>query len=142
MMMITVTRVLYFQSYYLNLTCPTCGTCESSPFWGALPLLIYVEGEGYMWIPIKIRTSLPSNTSWIQVQVLTPCKINVPHAFPRKLAHHNMNRPSGPRALSSICPAVGVITKSPNTHRVSVSRHTSGRVIPRGISPTGPQNGE
>ena len=27
------------------------------PFWGALPLLIYVEGAGYMWSPIRIRTS-------------------------------------------------------------------------------------
>ena len=26
--------------------------------WGALPLLIYVEGAGYMWSPIRIRTSL------------------------------------------------------------------------------------
>ena len=58
MMMITVTRVLYLESYCLNLTCPTCGTCESCPSWGALPLLIYVEGAGYMWSPIRIRTSL------------------------------------------------------------------------------------
>ena len=29
-----------------------------SPLWGALPLLIYVEGAGYMWSPIRIRTSL------------------------------------------------------------------------------------
>ena len=28
------------------------------PLWGALPLLIYVEGAGYMWSPIRIRTSL------------------------------------------------------------------------------------
>ena len=26
--------------------------------WGALPLLIYVEGAGYMTSPIRIRTSL------------------------------------------------------------------------------------
>ena len=32
--------------------------CCLSPFWGALPLLIYVEGAGYMWSPIRIRTSL------------------------------------------------------------------------------------
>ena len=41
----------------------------SSPSWGALPLLIYVEGAGYMWSPIRIRTSLPSNTNRIQVRV-------------------------------------------------------------------------
>ena len=58
MIMITVTRVLYLESYCLNLTCPTCGTCESCPSWGALPLLIYVEGASYMWSPIRIRTSL------------------------------------------------------------------------------------
>ena len=75
MMMITVTRVLYLESYCLNLTCPTCGTCESCPSWGALPLLIYVEGVGYMWSPIRIRISLPSNTNRIQVLVLNPCKI-------------------------------------------------------------------
>ena len=28
------------------------------PLWGALPLLIYVEGAGYVWSPIRIRTSL------------------------------------------------------------------------------------
>ena len=28
------------------------------PSWGALPLLIYVEVAGYMWSPIRIRTSL------------------------------------------------------------------------------------
>ena len=28
------------------------------PLWGAQPLLIYVEGAGYMWSPIRIRTSL------------------------------------------------------------------------------------
>ena len=39
------------------------------PLWGALPLLIYVEGAGYMWSPIRIRTSLPSNTNRIQVRV-------------------------------------------------------------------------
>ena len=26
--------------------------------WGAMPLLIYVEGAGYMWSPIRIRTGL------------------------------------------------------------------------------------
>ena len=102
MMIITVTRVLYLERYCLNLTCPTCGTCQSCPFWEALPLLIYVEGAGYMWSPIRIRTSLPSNTNRIQVQVLAPCKINVPHAFPLKPAHRNINRPAGPWALSSI----------------------------------------
>ena len=30
----------------------------ASPLLGALPLLIYVEGAGYMWSPIRIRTSL------------------------------------------------------------------------------------
>ena len=58
MMMITVTRVLYLESYCLNLTCPTCGTCESCPSWGALPLLIYVEGAGYMTSPSRIRITL------------------------------------------------------------------------------------
>ena len=29
-----------------------CGTC---PPWGALPLLIYVEGAAYMTSPIRIR---------------------------------------------------------------------------------------
>ena len=57
------------------------------PFWGALSLLIYVEGTVYMWSPIRIRTSLPSNTNRIQVQVLTPCKINILYAFPLKPAH-------------------------------------------------------
>ena len=28
------------------------------PSWGALPLLIYVEGAVYMWCPIRIRTIL------------------------------------------------------------------------------------
>ena len=28
------------------------------PLWGALPLLIYVEGAVYIWSPIRIRTSL------------------------------------------------------------------------------------
>ena len=32
--------------------------CSLSLFGGALPLLIYVEGAGYMWSPIRIRTSL------------------------------------------------------------------------------------
>ena len=32
--------------------------CCPVPLWGALPLLIYVEGAGYMWSPIRIRTSL------------------------------------------------------------------------------------
>ena len=58
MMMITVTRVLYLESYCLNLTCPTCGTCVSCSSWGSLPLLIYVEGVVYMWSPTRIRTSL------------------------------------------------------------------------------------
>ena len=57
-MMITVTRVLYLESYCLNLTCPTCGTCQSCPSWGALPLLIYVEGAVYMTSPIRIRITL------------------------------------------------------------------------------------
>ena len=43
--------------------------CNLSPLWRALPLLIYVEGAGYMWSPIRIRTSLPSNTNRIQVRV-------------------------------------------------------------------------
>ena len=60
------------------------------PLWGALPLLIYVEGAGYMWSPIRIRTSLPSNTNWIQVRVLIPCKGDTPHAFPLKPAYHNV----------------------------------------------------
>lgn len=58
MMMITVTRVLSLESYCLNLTCPTCGTCESCPSWGALPLLIYVEGAVYMTSPIRTRITL------------------------------------------------------------------------------------
>ena len=32
--------------------------CSFPSYWGALPLLIYVEGAGYMWSPIRIRTSL------------------------------------------------------------------------------------
>ena len=28
------------------------------PLWGALPLLIYVEGEGYMTSPSRIRITL------------------------------------------------------------------------------------
>ena len=28
------------------------------PFWGALPLLIYVEGAGYMTSPSRIRITL------------------------------------------------------------------------------------
>ena len=58
MMMTTVTRVLYLESYCLNLTCPTRGTCESLPSWGALPLLIYVEGAVYMTSPSWIRITL------------------------------------------------------------------------------------
>ena len=58
MMMITVTRVFFLESYCLNLTCPTCGTCESCPPWGALPLLIYVEGAVYMTSPIRPRIIL------------------------------------------------------------------------------------
>ena len=30
----------------------------SSPSWGALPLLIYVEGAGYMTSPSRIRINL------------------------------------------------------------------------------------
>ena len=30
----------------------------ASPFWGALPLLIYVEGAGYMTSPSRIRITL------------------------------------------------------------------------------------
>ena len=41
-----------------------------------------------MWSPIRTRTSLPSNTNRIQVLVLTPYKVNIPHAFPLKPAHH------------------------------------------------------
>ena len=33
-------------------------SCSPPPLWGALPLLIYVEGAVYMWSPIRIRTSL------------------------------------------------------------------------------------
>ena len=32
--------------------------CSLSPLWGALPLLIYVEGAVYMWSPIRIMTIL------------------------------------------------------------------------------------
>ena len=45
----------------------------SPPLWGALPLLIYVEGASYMWSPIRIRTSLSliqtGYKSWSQLLV-------------------------------------------------------------------------
>ena len=32
--------------------------CSLPPLWGALPLLIYVEGAGYMTSPSRIRITL------------------------------------------------------------------------------------
>ena len=88
MMMITVTRVLYLKSYCLNLTCPTCGTCQSCPLLGSLapPYICWRGGlhvESY-----QDQDQSISNTNRIQVQVLTLCKINIPHAFLLKPAHH------------------------------------------------------
>ena len=54
MMMNMITRVIYLESYRLvclTLIYLTCGIC---PPWGALPLLIYVEGAAYMTSPIRI----------------------------------------------------------------------------------------
>ena len=46
MMMITVARVLYLESYCLNLTRPTCGTCESfAPFGEPCPSLYMLKGR-------------------------------------------------------------------------------------------------
>ena len=55
MMMIMITRVPYLESY--RLVCLNL-TCETSPSWGALPLLIYVERAAYMTSPIRIRITL------------------------------------------------------------------------------------
>ena len=58
MMMITITRVLYLESYRLvclTLTCPTRETC---PSWGAVSLLIKVGGAGYMWSPSRTRITI------------------------------------------------------------------------------------
>ena len=58
MMMNMITRGLYLGSYRLvclTLICPTRKTC---PSWGALTLLIYVEGVDYMNSPIRIRITL------------------------------------------------------------------------------------
>ena len=77
-------------------------SCYLSLLWGALPLLIYVEGAGYMTSPSRIRTNLFSITSRIQVRVLLPCKGNIPHAFRLKPAHQSISRPAGPWALLSV----------------------------------------
>mgnify|MGYP005828797495 CR=1 FL=1 len=61
---------------------------SSPPSWGALPLLIFVEGASYMTSPSRIRTGLSSNTNQIQVRVLTPFKGKIPHTFSLKPAHH------------------------------------------------------
>ena len=111
-----------------------------------------------MWSPIRIRTSLPSNTNQIQVRVLTPCKVNIPYAFPCKPAHHSMNRPSRTaRWATGSCrssdPPAGLPMnrKPPGPNGSPVDRqfsagsqvnrqvrpgYTSGRFTPRGISPT------
>ena len=59
--------------FFLLVACPSLGS-PAPPY--------YVEGAGYMCCPIRIRTSLPSNTNRIQVRVLTPYKVNIPYAFP------------------------------------------------------------
>ena len=46
------------------------------PLWGALPLLIYVEGTGYMTSPSRIRIALLQG-----VLVLLPLYENIPCAF-------------------------------------------------------------
>ena len=57
-----------------------------------------------MWSPNRIRTSLFSTTSRIQVRVLIPCKGDIPLAFPLKPAYHNVAgllglEPLGPPGL-------------------------------------------
>ena len=57
------------------------------PLWGALPLLIYVEGAGYMWSPIRIRTSL----SLIQTRYKSRSQLLVKQIF---LTPFLLNRPT------------------------------------------------
>ena len=46
----------------------------SCPLWGTLPLLIYVEGAGYMWSPSRTRTSL----SFVKEIFVIPFLLNRP----------------------------------------------------------------
>ena len=57
-MMNMITRVLYLESYRLVCLTLIYLTCGTYPSWGALPLLIYVEGVAYMTSPIRIRITL------------------------------------------------------------------------------------
>ena len=82
------------------------------PLWGALSLLIYVEGAGYMWSPIRIRTSLSLIQTGYKSVSLTPCKVIFFTPFLLNRPTININRPSGPWALSSVCLAHRVTSES------------------------------
>src|SRR4051812_11359566 len=71
---------LFVSSPNIVSSCLYLLTCNLSlvPLWGALPLLIYVEGAVYMWSPIRIRTSLSLIQTGYKSRSLTLYKTNIP----------------------------------------------------------------